>query len=62
MPSRSTRKVLGGEHPDVASGLYILALLYGDQGRYSEAEFLNKRALAIHEKVLGGSTRMSPRA
>ena len=46
-------KVLGPEHPDVATSLNILAVLYWAQGRYAEAEPLYKRALAINEKALG---------
>jgi tetratricopeptide (TPR) repeat protein len=37
----------------VASDLNNLALLYGHQGRYADAEPLLKRALAIWEKALG---------
>ena len=46
-------KVLGGEHPDVATSLNNLALLYDSQGNYTKAEPLYTRALAILEKVLG---------
>ena len=46
-------KVLGSEHPDVATSLNNLALLYQVQGNYSEAEPLYQRSLAIREKVLG---------
>lgn len=46
-------KVLGSDHPNVASSLNNLALLYDSQGRYSEAEPLVLRSLAIREKVLG---------
>jgi len=44
---------LGSDHPDVANSLNNLAGLYRNQGRYSEAEPLYKRALSIREKVLG---------
>jgi tetratricopeptide (TPR) repeat protein len=37
----------------VAQSLNNLALLYGAQGRYAEAESLYKRSLAIREKALG---------
>ena len=57
VPSPIHEKVLGGEHPDVATSLNTLASLYQEQGRYAEAEPLNKRALAIREKVLGGEHR-----
>ena len=59
MPSRSKRslaiqeKALGPNHPDVAMSLNNLAVLYGDQGRYADAEPLYKRSLAIKEKALG---------
>ena len=46
-------KALGPEHPDVATDLNNLALLYQGQGKYTEAEPLHKRALAIWEKALG---------
>ena len=47
-------KVLGGEHPNVATSLSNLALLYRAQGRYEQAAPLYARALAIREKVFGG--------
>ena len=46
-------KVLGPEHPDVATSLNNLAALYHAQGRYADAEPLFQRALAIQEKALG---------
>ena len=46
-------KVLGKEHPDVATSLNNLAELYRLQGNYSKAEPLYLRSLAIREKVLG---------
>jgi tetratricopeptide (TPR) repeat protein len=46
-------KVLGKEHPDVATSLNNLAGLYRGMGNYSQAEPLLQRALAIKEKVLG---------
>lgn len=44
---------LGPDHPNVAFVLNDLALLRIAQGRYSEAEPLYLRALAIREKALG---------
>ena len=41
-----------GEHPDTATSLDNLAVLYQKQGRYEEAEPLLARALAIREKQL----------
>ena len=56
-------KALGPEHPPatslnnpehpLATSLNNLALLYGAQGKYAEAEPLYRRALAIREKALG---------
>ena len=46
-------KALGGDHPDLATTLNNLALLYSDQGRYEEAEPLYQRSLEIYEKALG---------
>ena len=49
---------LGPEHPDVATSLNNLAMLYYDQGQYAKAEPLYQRALAIREKALGpGASR-----
>jgi tetratricopeptide (TPR) repeat protein len=47
------KKVLGAEHPDVATSLNNLAELYKAQGQYAKAEPLCQRALAISEKALG---------
>ncbi|MEA5519009.1 CHAT domain-containing tetratricopeptide repeat protein [Limnoraphis robusta] len=46
-------RLLGENHPHVATSLNDLALLYSDQGRYDEAEPLYQRSLAIWEKALG---------
>lgn len=46
-------KVLGPDHPEVASDLNNLALLLWDTNRASEAEPLYRRALAIAEISLG---------
>ena len=59
MPTRShsqralaiLEKALGPEHPDVATSLNNLALLYYGQGRYADAEPHFQRALAILEKA-----------
>src|SRR5947209_14352606 len=42
-------KALGRDHPDVATLLNNLALLYVSQGRYADAEPLYQRGLAIYE-------------
>ncbi len=46
-------KALGPDHPDVATSLNNLALLYYTQGQYAQAEPIFKRSLAIWEKALG---------
>jgi CHAT domain-containing protein/Tfp pilus assembly protein PilF len=46
-------KILGTDHPDVASSLNNLGLLYIRQGQYAQAEPLLKRSLTIDEKVVG---------
>jgi tetratricopeptide (TPR) repeat protein len=48
-----SEKAFGPYHPDVASGLNNLALLYRGQAKYAQAEPLFRRALAINESVLG---------
>ncbi|MDF5737306.1 tetratricopeptide repeat protein, partial [Nostoc sp. S13] len=50
-----SRKLLGEEHPSVATSLNNLALLYNSQGRYSEAEPLYIQALDICEQRLGAN-------
>jgi tetratricopeptide (TPR) repeat protein len=44
---------VGPNHPDVATSLTLLAMLYKDQGQSAQAEPLYQRALAITEKALG---------
>jgi CHAT domain-containing protein/sirohydrochlorin ferrochelatase len=46
-------KVLGKNHPDVATSLNILAAVYDSHEKYTQAEPLYYRALAIYEKALG---------
>ncbi|MBP1468882.1 tetratricopeptide repeat protein, partial [Candidatus Chloroploca sp. M-50] len=46
-------RVLGPEHPDTATSLDSLAVLYHAQGQYDAARPLLERALAIRERVLG---------
>jgi len=48
-----SKKLLGEEHPDVATSLNNLAGLYYSQGRYAEAEPLFAQALALTKKLLG---------
>jgi Tfp pilus assembly protein PilF len=46
-------KALGKEHPDVATSLNNLAMLYKKLGKNSQAKPLYQRSLAILEKSLG---------
>ena len=46
-------KTLGPEHPDLATRLNNLAILYNTQGKYEQVEPLYQRAIAIREKVFG---------
>ena len=48
-----SKRLLGDEHPSVASSLNNLACLYYNQGRYSDAEPLYQEALELLEKLLG---------
>ena len=47
------RKLLGNEHPDVATSLNNLAQLYQSQGRYEEAEPYLVQALEMSCRLLG---------
>jgi tetratricopeptide (TPR) repeat protein len=46
-------RTAGPDHPDVATSVNNLAMLYDNLDRFPEAESLYKRALAIKEKSLG---------
>ncbi len=48
-----TWKEVGERHPDYAEDLSRLAALYGNQGRYDEAQPLAERAATIHRSALG---------
>jgi tetratricopeptide (TPR) repeat protein len=45
----------GTDHPGYAVALNKLAIVFLAEGKYSEAEGLFKRALAIREKALGAN-------
>jgi len=47
------KRLLGEEHPAVASSLNNLALLYKSQGRYDQAEPLCLQALELRKRLLG---------
>ena len=48
-----SKKIIGAEHPYVATSLNNLAGLYESQGRYEEAEPLYIQALDMYKKLLG---------
>jgi hypothetical protein len=45
--------VLGPEHPNTLLSISNLALVYGSQKRYTEAEELEVQVIEIEKKVLG---------
>ncbi|MDB9349358.1 tetratricopeptide repeat protein, partial [Nodularia spumigena] len=47
------KRLLGDNHPDVATSLNNLANLYYSQGRYDEAEPLYLQAFKIRQQVFG---------
>ncbi|MFH7029679.1 MAG: FxSxx-COOH system tetratricopeptide repeat protein [Heteroscytonema crispum UTEX LB 1556] len=47
------QRLLGEEHPDVATSYSNLAALYHYQGQYSEAEPLYQKALSLRQRLLG---------
>ena len=49
----ANRRVLGEDHPDVATSLDDLAILYTKQSLYNKAESLYKEALSIRKRLLG---------
>ena len=48
-----TKRAKGGEHPDTATSLNNLAMLYQAMADYVKAKLLFKEALEIRQKVLG---------
>ncbi|MDZ8083014.1 MAG: tetratricopeptide repeat protein, partial [Nostoc sp. DcaGUA01] len=47
------QRLLGEEHPHIATSYNNLAGLYESQGRYSEAEPLYEKALSLRQRLLG---------
>ncbi|WP_254921402.1 tetratricopeptide repeat protein, partial [Nodularia sp. NIES-3585] len=47
------KRLLGDNHPSVATSLNNLALLYESQGRYDQAEPLYLQALELFKRLLG---------
>jgi tetratricopeptide (TPR) repeat protein/transcriptional regulator with XRE-family HTH domain len=50
---RVQKQQLGSQHPEVATVLNSLAILYRSKGKYTEAEPLHREALHIFEEQLG---------
>src|SRR6266498_944758 len=46
-------RLLGPDHPDVATAINSLAILHRQKGQYAKAEQLCRRSLAIRESALG---------
>ncbi|MHC5721313.1 MAG: tetratricopeptide repeat protein, partial [Nostoc sp.] len=49
-----TKLLFAGDHPNVATSLNNLAVLYQSLGRYSDAEPLLNDALAMFQRVFAG--------
>jgi hypothetical protein len=47
------KRIYGEDHPEIATDLNNLSLLYKSQGKYSAAEPLCLRSLEIMERQLG---------
>ena len=47
------RRLLGGEHPSIATSLNNLGAVQRDEGKLSDAETSIREALAMRKKVLG---------
>src|SRR4051812_2317858 len=56
---QTAEQTLDPNHPDVATSLNSLALLYTAQAQYTQAEPLLKRSLAIFEKAGAESAEMA---
>lgn len=52
---KQNRKILGNEHPDIATNLNELAILYYHLGRYEEAKTHVVQALQMRKKLLGNT-------
>ena len=46
-------RVLGKEHPNTLLSMGNLALVLSNQGKYQQAEEMNRRTLELRERVLG---------
>ena len=47
------KKLLGEDHPHVATSLNNIAGTLNDQGKYAEAEAIHRESLAMRKKLLG---------
>jgi Flp pilus assembly protein TadD len=53
------KEVLGTEHPHTLTSMSNLASVLRSQGKYEEAEAINRQTLAQGEKVLGPEHRFT---
>jgi len=49
------KKLLGGEHPEVANSLNNLAEVFYQQGKWADAEATHREALVMRKKLLGNT-------
>jgi Tetratricopeptide repeat len=49
---KTTKRVLGQEHPDTLSNMANLASTYRNQGRWEEAEELEVQVMEMRKRVL----------
>ena len=49
------KRVLGAEHPDTLTSMGNLELIYGNQGRWKEAEELEVQVMETRKRVLGAA-------
>ena len=47
------KKLLGAEHPETITSMSYLASTYWNQGRWIEAEELDKNVINMRKKLLG---------
>ena len=47
------KRLLGVEHPDILLSMGNLASIYGDQGKWNEAEQIEIQVMNIKKKLLG---------
>ena len=50
---KTRKRVLGEEHPDTLISMANLASTYSNQGRWKEAEELQRQELETYSRILG---------